>query len=101
MKKPTLATVKKFIKDSGEDLVINTKSVFSSSDDGVRDAKFTGFTKALKEEYTGNDTDNQLGIWGAWFVFGSRDYISTYEDELTIGFEISNSCGCFILAKAK
>lgn len=50
MKNPTLATIKKFIKESGDDLLIHVKSKFDGTEDGVRSTAETHFTKATREE---------------------------------------------------
>ena len=102
--KITLATVKKFIRNNRDNLVINLKSDFDGMTDCVQN-RDGGFCKAEKENredrpfYT-ND-DRTLGIKKAWFVGGSRDYFTAYEDAIYRGINISNCCGRFILAIKK
>ncbi len=43
--------------------------------------------------------DHNYGIQGAWFVHGSRDYCSTFNNGSFEGYEVSNCCGSFIIAK--
>jgi len=89
--KPTIATVKSFIKKNKDQLYIKVSSNFDGMVDCVIPAK-SEFTKVdqinMEEKYT-------LGIKGAWFVGNSRDYITPIEN----GYEIYNSCGSFILKK--
>ena len=96
MEKPTLATVKRFIKKNFDALFINVKSEFDGMYDGCQ-TRNAGFQPVQKD----NDkvtNDATLGIKGAWFVRSSRDYITPYNEPGFIGFSISNSCGRFILA---
>jgi len=94
--KITLATVKKFIRESGDNLLIDVRSSF----DGMTDCiQLCGgkFVKATREEIRANT----LGIKGAWFVGHSDDYFQPYEKENLKGIEVSNCCGSFILAVKK
>lgn len=96
--KITLATVKSFIKNNNGKLFINVKSSFDGMIDGC-ETRHDGFTAAVYE----NDCNAKytLGIKNAWFVGSSRDYFETFENEIFTGIEVSNSCGCFILATKK
>jgi len=92
--KTTLATVKSFIRKNPDTLLINVKSAF----DGMTDCcqpEHAGFTKAQPET---QNQRNTLGVCGAWFVGGSRDYFTPYNVNGLTGFEVSNCCGHFILA---
>lgn len=102
-KKPTLATVKSFIKNNRNDLLINVKSSFDGMDDCVRQL-YDGFNfaKADKTQSLNSDYhDRTQGIQGAWFVGSSRDYVTKYETDSLTGYDISNCCGHFILAIKK
>jgi len=101
-KKITLSTVKSFITKNRENLFINVKSNFDGMTDCVQ-PKDGGFDKATSNnaELGTQMYDATMGIAGAWFVRGSRDYFTAYEDEKFIGFEVYNSCGCCILAIKK
>ena len=99
MAKITRATVNKFIKPlfAEEKIFINIKSSFS----GMIDCcipRLEGFKEAVR---TNKNFGITQGIDGAWFVGCSRDYFDTYEDETYKGFQISNSCGSFIIARKK
>lgn len=94
-KRVTLATIKSFIRKSGSGLHIRVKSKFDGMEDGVREVERNGFTPVLKSERV---LENDLGIAGAWFVLGGRDYFSPFTADGFTGFEISNCCGSFILA---
>ncbi len=101
-KKPTMSTVKSFIKKNFDQLYINVKSSFDGMTDGC-ECRHDGFTKVQRDETKSLDSDYHKatqGIKGAWFVGSSRDYIQHYRNigGDMIGFEISNSCGRFILA---
>jgi hypothetical protein len=99
MTKITLNTIKSFIRKNPH-LYINTKSTFDGMVDGVRDCETQGFTLAQTPD-EGRNHKNTLGVQGAWFVFGSRDYFTAYEDDQYTGYEVYNCCGKFILATAK
>ena len=102
-KKPTMATVKSFINKNRERLLIDVRNSF----DGMYDCCMPlheGFTPAKKDKTNSVNSDYHQrthGILGAWFVGDSRDYITSYETDKLIGFDISNSCGHFILAIEK
>lgn len=103
-KKITLATVKSFINKNRANLFINVKSSFDGMTDGIESlhagfvpAKADG-TKAINPTDYGNNTQ---GIEGVWFVGDSRDYFTAFENETLIGYEVTNSCGRFIVAIAK
>ncbi len=92
--KTTKATVKSFIRRNEGNLFINVKSSF----DGMTDCcepLHDGFVKANKTE---EFSERTLGIAGAWFVGQSRDYFTPYNVNGYNGYEVSNSCGHFIIA---
>ncbi len=95
MKKITKATLKSFIKNN-KDLYIDTKTRFDGRTDGIESVK-DGFKKAEKTERAMNNT---LGINGVWVV-GGRDWFNRYEDGRFTGIEVSNCCGCFVVATPK
>ena len=95
-KRITLATIKKFIRDNDE-LYIKHNYHFDGSVDGtVQDTDRT--FKPVR--YADLSTQYNLGISGAWFVGNSRDYFTKFENDEYEGYEISNACGCFIIAKS-
>ena len=96
MKKITLTTVKSFIKKNRANLLINCQSHFDGMTDCVMPVE-SQFTPALAPDADRN-FDNCLGIHGAWFVFGSRDYFTPYSKDGFEGIRVSNCCGAFILA---
>lgn len=96
--KTTLATIKAFIRKNEGRLYINPRSSFDGMVDGVMPTGDNTFSPALKDE---RGFKNTCGIQGAWFVFGSRDWFTPYEDATFSGFDISNCCGNFILAIKK
>ena len=97
MKKTTLATIKSFIKKNRANLHILTASRFDGMDDCVRSVEGATFVPALQPD-EGRNFKNCLGVHGAWFVFGSRDWFYEYNENGFIGYVISNCCGKFILA---
>jgi len=96
MAKATMSTVKSFIRKNSDNLLIKFKSAFDGRTDGTE--FFTGakFRKAVLEDFN----NNTLGVKGAWFVGGSRNYIQPYDKEGVRGFEISNCCGSFVIGVA-
>jgi hypothetical protein len=96
MKKITLATVKKFIKEAKGDLQIRSVSEFDGMCDGVRNCD-GGYSMAI----LGDGFENTLGVVGAWFVFGSRDSFTEIDTPTHTGIHVYNCCGSFDLAVAK
>lgn len=98
-KKITLATVKKFVRENYDNLYISSRSSFDGMTDCVQSSPdhLKEFHPIRKEEHS----EPTLGIVGAWFVRGSRDWFEHYEDEQFIGIDVSNCCGHFILAVKK
>ena len=97
-KKLTRATIKSFIRKAGKDLLISTRSRFDGMTDCVQSTDSKEFSPALLAE---RYCDNNMGIQGAWFVLGSRDWFTAYDNGEVTGFEVSNCCGSFILAVKK
>ena len=96
MKRPTMATVKSFVKKNHGSMFINIKSSFNGMVDGCDYHKGSKFKEV---EHKDTHLENTLGIHGAWFVRGrSGDSVSEYNDGCFIGYEIYNCCGSFILA---
>lgn len=97
-KKITLATVKKFIRTHmGTDLQISVRSSFSGMTDCVESTSDRGFTPALTPD-EGQNHSNKCGVQGAWFVFGSRDSFTEYNEGGYTGVRVYNCCGSFVLA---
>ena len=93
-KKITLATVRSFIRNNADNLFINITSSF----DGMYDCCMPEHNGFQKTEYSSDNLYNTMGVKGAWFVFGSRDYFTVYNENGYSGIEVSNCCGHFILA---
>jgi len=85
MRKPTLATLKSFIKRNDKNLYIKVKSSF----DGMVDCVMPVEDEFRKVESINMENKYTLGIQGAWLVGGSRNYIKAIED----GYEVYNCCG--------
>lgn len=95
--KITKATLKSFIKNNRENLFVLHKTDFDGMTDGLRQIKDVPH----KIEFTNEHTEHSLYIKGLWLVNRGRDYFSTYEDDMFKGIEVSNSCGCSVLAVIK
>lgn len=93
-KKVTLATVKSFIKRNKEKLFINVKRTFDGMTDSIEE-RDGGVHPAVMKDW---HMEHTLGIQGAWFVGGGRDYFRDYNEGGFVGYTISNSCGSFVLA---
>ncbi len=93
MSKPTLATLKSFIRKNAGNLVINVTSSFDGMTDCCESQK-GGFRPAVA---TQSHTEHTLGIEGAWIVGQSRDTISHYEENGIKGFTVYNCCGSFVV----
>lgn len=98
MSKPTIATVKSFIKKNSGKLHILVNSRFDGMIDGCASTGETRFSQALPTEF---HLENTLGIQGAWFVRSSRDYIKPFDDGKFWGYDVWNCCGSFIIAIPK
>ena len=98
MTKTTLATLKSFIRKNGNEMFINVKSSFDGMIDGFSSEE-SGFSSAQRAK-TETEIENNLGYSGIWIVSGGMDYIQTYNDNNMTGFEVSNCCGCFVVAVA-
>lgn len=96
MTKPTLATLKSFIRREvkNHNLYVNQKSSFDGMVDCVMPTE-GGWSKVEKIDETNKNT---LGIRGLWLVNQSRDLISPYADENYIGYEVYNCCGSSLIA---
>ena len=95
MSKITLSTVKSFIKKT-KNLQIKVNSTFDGMVDCVMPSSDQSFDEAI---HIDRHLENTLGIQGAWFVRGSRDYFKDYNDGKFQGIAVSNCCGSFILAE--
>lgn len=98
MAKATRATIKSFIRKNPDTLLIFTKRRFDGMTDGCESTGETGFSPAFK---TTDHIDYTLGIQGAWFVGSSRDYITPFEKDGIVGFEVDNCCGSFAIGVKK
>jgi hypothetical protein len=99
MKRPTMTTVKSFIKKNHGNLYLNVKSSFDGMTDGCEYHKNSQFEKV---EHTEKHCDNTLGIAGAWFVRGrSGDLLTPFDNGEYVGFDVYNCCGTFIIAVKK
>lgn len=92
-KKITLATVKSFVRKN-PNMYIKVGSKFDGMIDCVRnvDDDFSPI------ENTDLNVNRTLGINGAWFVGGSRDYFQSYKHNGFDGVRVYNCCGDFVLA---
>lgn len=103
MKKPTLATLKAFIRKNEANLFIRVKSQFDGMTDGTEYLSSPKFTPASehKTEWAESCKDHTLGFQGLWLVKQSRDYITEIKEDGFIGFHVYNCCGsCDIGIKA-
>ncbi len=104
MKKPTLATLKSFIRKNEANLFIKCSSSFDGMTDCVQNNPNAAYRPIKKLERTGpfvrehTSFDNTLGFNGIWLVGGSRDYIKVVCEEGFTGFEVYNCCGSFTVA---
>lgn len=93
-KKITLATVKSFINKAGENLHILKTEAFDGMQDMVCATGQKEFVKATR----GTVNKDTLGVAGAWFVGGSRNSFTAYNDGRFQGIKVWNCCGAFTLA---
>lgn len=93
-KRITIATVKAFVRKHQAELYVRTFSTFDGMTDCVQDCDGNQYRKVESVDLT---KQNTLGIPGVWFVTRSRDYFNEYTDGEFRGYEVTNSCGCFVL----
>lgn len=105
MKKPTLATLKAFIRKNHSNLMIRCDPSFDGMIDGTsynHEAKFSPIKKLDRSHMAFKSAegsfDNTLGISGVWLVGSSRDHITGYSKDGMFGYEVYNCCGSFVVA---
>jgi len=97
MSKPTLATLKSFVRKNDGKLLLKVSSKFDGMTDCVEHVSDT-FTTAEKTEWSEKHTSHTLGYQGVWLVGQSRDYISPINSNGLVGFHVFNACGSFDVA---
>ena len=93
--KPTMATLKSFIRKNQGQLLISHISSFDGMTDGLEYSKGRSFNPVVKTE---KFLTNTLGIEGTWFVGSSRDTITAFSNDGLSGFHVYNCCGSFDIA---
>ena len=88
-KKITLATLKAFIRKNSGNLYVKITSSFDSMQDCVID---------VKKDWKKVEQGKEIGHYGVCCVGSSGDYFKLFESETYIGYEVSNCCGCGIIA---
>ena len=110
MSKITKSTVKSFLRKNEGKLFIKCKSSFNAMTDGVEASRNQAYRPLVKIQRDParsfvSESDNTLGYGigsGVWLVGDSRDYFRAISEAGFEGYEVYNSCGCFIVAvKAK
>ena len=96
-RKATIATVKSFIKKNRAALLVRVGSRFDPMTDCVQSASGATFAPASDSIHP---CENNAGVSGVWFVGRSRDYVQRFQSGAIIGFEVSNSCGHWVVAVA-
>lgn len=95
MSKPTIATVKSFIRKNQGKLYIRFHSAFDGMVDGVR---YHDGPREFHPAQPGAHVSNSFGINGAWFVGNSRDRLTPLNETEFSGFHVYNCCGSFDIA---
>lgn len=103
MKKPTVATLKSFIRKNEGRILINVKSSFDGMTDSVEslDGGFTPLRKidSRKGVFCPDNLRNPtLGYEGVWLVGESRDRVKPFCEGGLQGYQVDNSCGRWIVA---
>jgi len=101
MKKITLATVKKFIRENKENLFVKENSSFDGMVDGVRSNHNAKYQKVDSSKIDLNNSRGDLGISGFWIVGGSRDNFSSFEENNMVGISVYNCCGDCVITTVK
>ena len=90
--KTTMSTLKSFIRKNTDSLVVKMASSF----DGMTDC-----VQSVQDSWRKVTAENAIGHRGVYCVGSSRDYITPFETNTHVGFEVSNCCGHGFLAIAK
>lgn len=96
MAKATMATIKSFVRKNQGRLYIREASSFDPMTDCVQSVPWC--ERKFQSAEPGKHPDNDLGVSGAWFVKGSRDYFTPISEDGFTGFHVYNCCGSFDLA---
>lgn len=98
--KITAATFKAFVRKNREALHLATKSSFDGMVDGsvYGSGKFKPVRLIERASEAESLAKHDCGIAGVWLVGRSRDYFEEFNADGFTGIEVSNSCGCFIVA---
>lgn len=99
--KITLATFKKFISTNANNLLIKNINNFDGMIDGLSTNQQPSFNVPDRSEWALHSSTNTLDIRQLWLVGQSRDFFTSYEDELYTGIEWSNCCGNGVVAVLK
>lgn len=86
MTKPTIATLKSFVRKNRSQLLVKAKSSFDGMTDCVQFDKGANFKTA---EDTDLSVSNTLGIRGLWIVGGSGNWVSSSENDDMCSFEVA------------
>jgi len=97
MTKFTKTSLKKFIRENRENLLIKVKSKFDGMTDCVQSTGNYEFSPIQESDRKGQDAYT-LGIHGLWLVGGSRDYFEVREENGYRIVEVYNCCGSTELA---
>jgi hypothetical protein len=99
MSKPTIATVKAFMRKNLDNLHIKRRSEFDPQIDGHA---WNDNAQFVPVKQTDSMPDYKHGIEGVWIVrYGSKNCIAPYSDENWEGFEVSNCCARFTIVIRK
>lgn len=96
-KRATVATLKSFIKKNLQNLFIARESSFNGQSDCVDSCDNQEFHKA--EISTAES--NALGIKDTFLTYGTKNWITAFDNSEFIGFNVYNCCGSFTLAIKK
>ena len=94
--KPTLATLKSFVRKNEGALLIKVGSSFNGMSDMVEQVE-DSYHPAEKTDWSQGHTEHTLGYQGVWLVGSSRDWISPIDANGLKGFHVYNCCGSFDL----
>jgi hypothetical protein len=95
MTKPTVATLKSFIRKNRESLHVKVKASFDGMEDGIRGNADACYAPAREAD---TKFDNNLGIAGVWLVGRSNDWVTPISEDGFTGYRVSNCCGTFVVA---
>ena len=97
-KKPTLATLKSFVRRNKGNLQVRFRSDFDGMTDCVQRHHNPQWQEARDSDQGERMAQHDLGVSGAYCVLRGRDYITPLSEPGYDGYAVYNCCGSWDIA---